>query len=207
MSRRTDAGDERRAAILTAALDAFTERGYMRTTVRGIAARCGLTDAALYYYFPSKRALFETLVADVHEYPGGPAAGEEPAPRMSQEALARLTDAVLDWFVADDRVLRLLRRLSLEGDPLAREARAQRRSAWQEFLRRQFDSRFQEEDATLLADALVTFLSGLTILVQTIQGPNARAVMLDPAFRQRVHRYVTIAVPFERFLPHRAIGA
>jgi hypothetical protein len=32
-------------------------------------------------------------------------------------------------------------------------------------------------------------------------------VVLDPAYRERVHRYVAIAVPFERFLAGRAIGA
>jgi len=207
MSHRTDAGDGRRAKILTAALDAFAERGYARATVRDIAARCGLTDAALYYYFPSKRALFETLVAGVHEYPGGSAAEEGPTRHMSQEALEGLTDLVLDWFVADERILRLLRRLSLEGDRLARDVRAQRRSTWRGFLRAQFDSRFREEDAVLLTDALVTFLSGLTILVQTIHGPNARSVAVDPAYRERVHRYVSIAVPFERFLPGMVLGA
>ncbi|GAA2812685.1 TetR/AcrR family transcriptional regulator [Kribbella solani] len=46
--------------LLTGAIDAFAERGYQATTTRDIAARAGMSPAALYVHYPSKeRLLFE----------------------------------------------------------------------------------------------------------------------------------------------------
>jgi len=42
----------------------FSERGFARTTVRDIARAAGITDAAIYYHFESKRDLLEALVEE-----------------------------------------------------------------------------------------------------------------------------------------------
>ncbi|RME87654.1 MAG: TetR/AcrR family transcriptional regulator [Anaerolineae bacterium] len=47
-----------RQHILEVAERLFTEHGYRATSIREIAQACGVTNAALYYYFPSKEALF-----------------------------------------------------------------------------------------------------------------------------------------------------
>lgn len=39
----------------------FSEKGFARTSVRDIARGAGITDAAIYYHFDSKRDLFEAL--------------------------------------------------------------------------------------------------------------------------------------------------
>jgi len=39
----------------------FSQRGFARTSVRDIAQAAGITDAAIYYHFVSKRELFEAL--------------------------------------------------------------------------------------------------------------------------------------------------
>ncbi len=39
----------------------FSEKGFARTSVRDIARTAGITDAAIYYHFASKRELFEAL--------------------------------------------------------------------------------------------------------------------------------------------------
>jgi AcrR family transcriptional regulator len=39
----------------------FSEKGFARTSVRDIAQAAGITDAAIYYHFASKRDLFEAL--------------------------------------------------------------------------------------------------------------------------------------------------
>ena len=39
----------------------FSEKGFARTSVRDIARGAGITDAAIYYHFSSKRDLFEAL--------------------------------------------------------------------------------------------------------------------------------------------------
>lgn len=44
--------------ILDVAEDLFTERGFRAVSIRDIAQKCEVTNAALYYHFPSKEALF-----------------------------------------------------------------------------------------------------------------------------------------------------
>jgi AcrR family transcriptional regulator len=50
-----------RTQILDASLKLFSEKGFASTSVRDIAREAGITDAAIYYHFASKRELFEAL--------------------------------------------------------------------------------------------------------------------------------------------------
>ncbi len=59
--RKARRGSLTRTQILDAALRLFSEKGFARTSVRDIAQVAGITDAAIYYHFPSKRDLFEAL--------------------------------------------------------------------------------------------------------------------------------------------------
>jgi AcrR family transcriptional regulator len=59
-SRRTRAR-RTRGAILDAARDCFSRSGLADTTVADIAARAGLSPAALYVHFRNKRQLFDSL--------------------------------------------------------------------------------------------------------------------------------------------------
>jgi AcrR family transcriptional regulator len=47
--------------MLAGAIEAFAERGFHATTTRDIAARAGLSPAALYVHFPSKAALLAQI--------------------------------------------------------------------------------------------------------------------------------------------------
>ena len=51
-----------RRRILEAAETLFTEQGFNAVSIRDIAERCEVTNAALYYHFPSKAALFEEVL-------------------------------------------------------------------------------------------------------------------------------------------------
>src|SRR5215475_12816529 len=58
--RRTAAeAAETPQAILRAALDEFSQRGYSATTLDGIARAAGVTRGAVYWHFASKAALYE----------------------------------------------------------------------------------------------------------------------------------------------------
>ena len=63
-TKRTRRGPYTRKQILDASLRLFSERGFARTTVRDIARLAGITDAAIYYHFASKRELLEALVEE-----------------------------------------------------------------------------------------------------------------------------------------------
>ncbi len=52
---------ERRAQILEAARTLFVERGYLAARVEDIARQAGLSKGAVYFYFSSKKAIFEAL--------------------------------------------------------------------------------------------------------------------------------------------------
>jgi AcrR family transcriptional regulator len=61
--RRTAAeAAETRQAILRAALDEFSQRGYSATTLDGIARAAGVTRGAVYWHFANKAALYEELL-------------------------------------------------------------------------------------------------------------------------------------------------
>lgn len=51
-------------ALLGRARKAFAERGYAATSLEGLAKSLGLTKAAVYHHFPSKRALLEALLEE-----------------------------------------------------------------------------------------------------------------------------------------------
>jgi len=60
--RRRQSQDERRAAILAAALDIFSENGFAAARLEDVAQKAGVAKGTLYLYFPDKEALFEALL-------------------------------------------------------------------------------------------------------------------------------------------------
>ncbi|MDG9720735.1 TetR family transcriptional regulator [Streptomyces sp. DH24] len=58
---RTESGDTR-GRILTAAREEFSERGYEKTSVRGIAKAAGVDPALVHHYFGTKEQVFEAAV-------------------------------------------------------------------------------------------------------------------------------------------------
>lgn len=59
---RTGPYDERRGEILKVALGLFASKGIEGTGLREIAERIGVSQPALYHYFPSKEALVDAVV-------------------------------------------------------------------------------------------------------------------------------------------------
>lgn len=55
-------GERTRQRLLDLAIDNFGHNGYRATSVSEIARAAGLTQAAVYAYFPNKEALFEAAV-------------------------------------------------------------------------------------------------------------------------------------------------
>ncbi|MBK3581603.1 TetR family transcriptional regulator [Streptomyces sp. MBT65] len=58
---RTEAADTR-DRILTAAREEFSERGYEKTSVRGIAKAAGVDSALVHHYFGTKEQVFEASI-------------------------------------------------------------------------------------------------------------------------------------------------
>jgi TetR/AcrR family transcriptional regulator len=62
--RRQKEQAERRKAILTAAREAFFDKGFMAATMDGIADRCDLAKGTIYLYFKSKEELYVSIMAE-----------------------------------------------------------------------------------------------------------------------------------------------
>jgi TetR/AcrR family transcriptional regulator len=58
-------GDRNRGRILDAAVEVFALRGYDGARIKEIAERSQLPKANVYYYFRTKRAIYETIIANL----------------------------------------------------------------------------------------------------------------------------------------------
>ena len=56
-----------RHAILDTSAKLFSQQGYKEVSIRDIAQACGMTNAALYYYFKNKEDLFLAMLQRDHE--------------------------------------------------------------------------------------------------------------------------------------------
>lgn len=59
--------EKTRQAVLEAALDVFSEKGYAKATFDEIAARAGFTKGAVYWYFRNKADLVSALIVEYME--------------------------------------------------------------------------------------------------------------------------------------------
>lgn len=63
----TASADERRTALLEAAIQIFARYGYKKASMDEVARAAGLSRQGLYLHFPSKEALFRNVVEYLHE--------------------------------------------------------------------------------------------------------------------------------------------
>lgn len=119
--KRTRRGPHTRKQILDASLRLFSERGFARSTVRDIARQAGITDAAIYYHFQSKRELLEALVEE-----RGIVAGLHQLERVSadlplHETLLWMARGAINIMDENRDFLRLIIMEGLGGDESALE--------------------------------------------------------------------------------------
>ena len=65
MTRNVKAPDERRSELIATAQQLFYTKGYERTSVSDIVKAVGVAQGTFYYYFGSKQAILEALVAEL----------------------------------------------------------------------------------------------------------------------------------------------
>ena len=62
-AQSADDADDRRRAIIDAALELLAEQGYAGASLRKVAAKVGIAQPSLYHYFPTKEDLVEQVLA------------------------------------------------------------------------------------------------------------------------------------------------
>ena len=115
MSKREINKQRRRAAILSAAQELFSERGFEETTVQEISAKAGLSKGTVYLYFKSKEELYLSVCIS-----GIAGFGErlEAASSSTKELEERIKDVYLAYIrysLEETAVFRVLRDSFLEG--------------------------------------------------------------------------------------------
>jgi AcrR family transcriptional regulator len=118
-----DAGP--RSRILDTALMLMSQLGSAGTSMRRLAAACGLNVATIYHYFPSKADLLRALIEE-RRY-GERLATEKPAIDATLPPVERMT-AFVGWAaertLEEEVVLRLLLGEALRADATARDTAA-----------------------------------------------------------------------------------
>jgi AcrR family transcriptional regulator len=99
-TKRELAKEERRSQILEAALSVFSEKGYHTANVSDVAARAGVSQGTIYWYFESKEELFEASVLHKFERFGDDALAEVVGKPTATEKLVALSIG-MEEFVAD----------------------------------------------------------------------------------------------------------
>jgi len=172
-------GGERREQILRAAMDCFAARGFRGTTTRDIAARVGITEAALYRHFPSKEALYAALIEQKMAAPEWMELVAKPAAAGDDRAVfGGLAHALLAGAEDDPSFLRILLYTSLEGHAQAAPFFATRVRRLREFLadyiaRRTREGAFRPIDPVLGARAFLGMVMDFVIVREVFQQRDA----------------------------------
>ena len=88
---------ERRDAILSAALDEFSIRGFEATRLDDVARRAGVAKGTIYLYFRDKESLFQELIRTMLT----PLVGTIEAMGEADVPIALLADRIVDLFVRE----------------------------------------------------------------------------------------------------------
>lgn len=113
-STRAAKAAERRAAIIEAALDEFTSRGFAATRIDDVAKRAGVAKGTIYLHFTDKEAMFQELVRTAL-VPTMQRLTAQPPPGVSaRQMLENFADAFVND-VAQTRRGDILRLVMAEG--------------------------------------------------------------------------------------------
>jgi AcrR family transcriptional regulator len=111
-----------RERLLEAAVEAFAEKGFTATTTRDIAARAGMSPAAVYVHHDTKESLLFTVSVDGHRSALEVVqSGDDPG-AAPPERLRRLVHDFSAWHASHSRVGRIVQ---YEFDALTPEHRAE----------------------------------------------------------------------------------
>lgn len=114
-----------REALLEAAMNLFSARGYTGTSIRDLAREVGIRESSVYKHFPSKQALFEALIERAHDALAkiGSAQGlsfspareaAEPYRGISEKSLLLVAQSFFTFVLHDPDFSRIRRLMQIE---------------------------------------------------------------------------------------------
>ena len=153
-------GRERQASIIAAAASLFAQKGFNGTTTREIAMTAGISEALLFRYFPTKRALYAAILAEKVQLSQLLVTVEEAAEKRDDARVFTLIASFRIHRGADPTLLRLLLFSALEGHELSDMFFRNRHRVFYEYLagyiaRRTQEGAFRRVDPLLAAQSFI----------------------------------------------------
>lgn len=111
--------DQRRKAIVDAAVQLFAQNGFRGTTTRQIAHAVGVSEPVLYMHFQTKRDLYNAIIENMAHKAESLCSGLLSGKATDEEVFQALATEVLAWHVNDPTRIRLLLFSALEGHELS----------------------------------------------------------------------------------------
>jgi AcrR family transcriptional regulator len=106
--RRKRERENRKSAILKAARRLFFEKGFKTVTVESIAKKAELSKGSIYLYYNSKEEIYtQILLNDIDKFHNH-ITNVLQTPSSASEALTRLADIYVDFFLNDRELFRIL---------------------------------------------------------------------------------------------------
>jgi AcrR family transcriptional regulator len=106
-SKRELLREERRKQILEAALAVFTQKGFHATNVSDVAARAGVSQGTIYWYFESKEELFTAAIMSFFEDFGQQLQAGLELRKMASDKLRALAQSMEDFVKEAEGLLML----------------------------------------------------------------------------------------------------
>ena len=111
--------------ILEAALEMFSQNGYVGTNIRELSASLGLVKSGIYKHYESKEAIWNALLDEMIAYYGERFGSPEHLPPVPDtlEGLVTMTMQMVNFTVHDEKIIMTRKVLTLEQfrDERARE--------------------------------------------------------------------------------------
>ncbi|MHB8377753.1 MAG: TetR/AcrR family transcriptional regulator [Dehalococcoidia bacterium] len=193
-TRKLRRGPLTRKQILDASLRLFSEKGFARASVRDIAQAAGITDAAIYYHFESKRDLLEALIEErgfTTAIEGLERAETDELTIGPLEAISGIAASALALMYANRDLMKVLLVQAVAEDPVAMDEYGMLVSRWTRAEARILKHYIQRgelrtDDADELAKQLVVTVVGAFAhyMMSPAEGPADGAV--PPALMRHV---------------------
>jgi AcrR family transcriptional regulator len=109
-TKGTPIAEETRTRILDAAQCLFARRGFDATPTKAIAEQAGVPNGLIFYYFPTKKALLETLIAERNMLPDVQAIVQAPVRANVHATLVTLCKNYLKVLKQHEELSRIMLR-------------------------------------------------------------------------------------------------
>jgi AcrR family transcriptional regulator len=186
---------DQREKILEVTLGLMARSGASGTSMRAVAAACGLNVATLYHYYPSKHDLLQAAIAHRRavDLPGLPPFPEGIGGTVEQR-LGALLDHLFVGMTVDEDLWRALLAEAIHGDDDVLQPLLETADAFELALTQWLTELCP--DAPALADPMVVRAlrnAVIGVLVEHLPQPDGRRAALEARARELAHVFSLVA--------------